>query len=138
MHPYASQAKSGNRSKVKMMTGKSVSGNIYDGESTRAAGQRTPSRLDNYARGGKVGKVTVNVITRGPPVPPPSGALPPLPPAPQPPPGLGGGAPPIPPGVGPGGPPPGMKTGGRLGMTAGAESGEGRLQKRKKYGLKPK
>lgn len=74
-----------------------------------------------YARGGKAGKTNINIVIApqeklaGPAMPPP---MPPPMPMPKPP-----MAPP--PGMGP----PGMKRGGKI--TAGAESGVGRLQKAK-------
>jgi len=86
--------------------------------------------VTGYARGGKVKKpaIEINIIS-----PPSQGGtssstLPVLPPAPGPsapmlPPGGG----PIPPG--PPMPPPGMKRGGRVKMTGGAEGGLGRIQK---------
>ena len=100
----------------------------------------------------KKGKGAVNVaIVVNPESPAPTaGAAPrmPLPPAPRAmpaggppmsPPGVGG--PPAPMMAGPGGPPPGMpprpmgmKKGGRTKMTAGACTGEGRLQKGEMYG----
>lgn len=87
------------------------SGAEMDGESSKP-------RLDKPSRG--AGKTTVNIIVgKGQEMPPP--AMP-----------MAGPPPPMPPGP-PAGPPPGMPplpmraAGGR--MTAGAESGEGRLEK---------
>lgn len=114
-------------------------------------GGKSKTRLDKFARGGKTkGKhhTQVNVIVaphRGPP----SAAGAPAGAGPVPPPSLPGGPPKPPMGMPPGGPmpppggPPGMgpmkrggrayKRGGGIGMTAGADSGEGRLQKAHKY-----
>lgn len=108
-------------------------------------------RLDKYARGGKTKHkgthINIAVVaphskspdsggapspTAMPPGLPPGGGGPLMrrPPV-VPPPGMGG-----PPGMPPGMPP--MKRGGKVGMTAGAESGVGRLQKVKNYGKKAK
>lgn len=89
---------------------------------------------EKYARGGKVKKpsVEINILQGG--GPPSSTSTPAaLPAAPGPAPMLpmpGGG--PMPPPMPPPGPPgPGMKRGGRVKMTGGAEGGLGRLQKAK-------
>ena len=116
---------------------------------TKMHGHKGHHRLDKFARGGKTKHHTqVNIAVVAPHkggspspgagAPPGAGALPPGP--------LPGGPPPG--GLPPGGPPPGagmppMKRGGRaykhgggIGMTAGADSGEGRLQKAHKYSKK--
>lgn len=120
----------GKHTKLKLRHGGAV-----DGEAPR-------HRADRRAKGGKVdgkghGKIAINVVI--PQAPPAAGGMPPVPPRPAVPPvGLGAapGAPmpprPMPPPGPPGGAapmlrPPGMKRGGR--MTAGAASGEGRIEK---------
>ena len=122
-------------------------------------GKKAGGRLDKYARGGAAKKkhgnhVNIAIINgKGHPDAPPAMAAPPggLPmPPPKPP---MGGPPGLPPGLPPGGPgmaPPGMKPpgmmkrggrtfkrGGKVHMTAGSLTGEGRKQKKKAYGLKP-
>ena len=89
-------------------------------------------RPAKYARGGKVKKPSVEINIISPSAGgPSSSALPPVPrpPAPMLPPGGGpspmGGLPPVPPSPGV----PGMKSGGRVKMTGGAEGGLGRIQK---------
>jgi len=100
-------------------------------------GKKAEERMDRRAHGGRTkGKpgVSVNVIVppnhaAGPGLgaPPMAVGAPPTMPPPRPP-------MPMPPGQGPGMPPPGMKPpgmkrGGGIKMTAGASTGEGRLEK---------
>ncbi len=161
-NPFASQVKGTSSAKFKAITGKKSSGQSHpDGAQDSKAKAFKSSKPDEYnvggtvsvpsfARGGrskgkKSGKTNINIIIAGKGGPE-EGGLPPKPPmAPMaPPPGVGppgAGAPP--PGMPPGMPP--MKRGGaayakggKVPMTAGGESGKGRLQKIKAYGLSPK
>ena len=124
----------------------------------KVEGKASGGRLDKFARGGGTkgkgkhkGGNHVNVVIAAPHGSPPGMGAAPADPAGGLPPPPGGGLPPGPPmGMPPGGPPgmppgqPPMKRGGRayaaggkVKMTAGAQTGEGRLEKKKAYGLKP-
>lgn len=103
----------------------------------KVEGKASGGRLDKFARGGRTRGTNIKIAIVAPGAE--AGARPPMmsfnPVSP------GGGPPPMPmppPGAGPGGPPPMMKRGGKVGMKAGAETGEGRLQKAKAYGIKAK
>lgn len=122
---------------------KAISLHAAEHKELKAEGKKSGGRLDKYARGGKTkgkgGKkgnnTKINIM-----VAPKVGneAPPPVPPT-----DLGAAPPPMPPkmplgppaggpmGAPMGGPP--MKRGGKVGMKAGADSGEGRLQKAKAY-----
>lgn len=106
----------------------------------KVEGRASGGRLDKFARGGRAKhkgnntKINIVVAPKGPH--PADGAAPPVPMGPPP---MGGGplaGPPMggpPPGLGGPKPPGMMNRGGRLKMTAGADTGVGRLQKAKGY-----
>lgn len=152
-HPYANQVKKGSAAKFKAMTGKKSSGQSHPdeaqdkalikkmlkqhdaGEYAVGGAVSTPS----FARGGRTkkgkGNTNINIIIAGkdkeeaPPMPMPR---PPMAPPPGlEPPGGPAGAPPM-----PGSPMPAMKRGGKVPMKAGAETGQGRLEKKRAYGAK--
>lgn len=124
----------------------------HEAGETKAEGKKSGGRLDKYARGGKTkGKhgnhVNIAIVNPGKDqagaMPPPGGMpmpppKPPMMPPPMPPGGPMGGPPGMPPGM----KPPGMMKrggrtyarGGKVHMTAGADSGVGRKQKIVAYG----
>ncbi len=110
---------------------KAVALHAAEHKELKAEGKKDGGRLDKYARGGKAKgkkgghtKINIMVAPKSGEAPPP--ALPPSPIGAAPPPPMPPKMPmPMPPGP-MGGP---MKRGGKVKMTAGAESGEGRLQK---------
>src|SRR5512143_1251932 len=126
----------------------------HEASELHAEGKKSGGRLHKYARGGRTKAkegTRINIVNVAPSdkSPPTDGAAPggPMPMPPPPPPGPPMAGPGMPPGLPPGGPmggPPGLKPpglmkrggrikkyarGGKLGMTAGAETGKGRLQK---------
>lgn len=128
---------------------KKATGGAVDSD-TPVVGKASGGRLDKHARGGKVkgkGKhgnhVNIAIVAPHGAPSPEAGAAPGG--MPMPPPRLPMGGPGMPPGLPPGGPPgmpPGMKPpgmmkrGGKVPMTAGGDSGPGRLQKIKAYGAR--
>jgi hypothetical protein len=163
MNPFKDQSKVTNAAKFKAITGKSAPGTAssdssptnatkkamlgaYGKSDMKACGGAASGRMDRpgFKKGGRTKAIKI-IINNNKSGAPPAG----MPPEVLPPPPVAAGGPPMPPPGGPpmGGPPPGMppmgkppgmKSGGRLGMTAGTGSGEGRLQRDDKYGLKPK
>lgn len=153
-HPFMSTAKKSSASKFKSMTGKKSSGQNHPDEAQDKALFKKMIRqhdrdegeyrvggavsAPNFARGGRTKGskkgTTINIAVIGDkggdkgPMPPPPIPMPPPQPPMAPPPGMGGpGGPP--PGGLPTGGLPGMQRGGKVKMTAGAETGKGRLQK---------
>jgi len=118
-HPYKTDAKArvsrivgrarGGRTHSDAAEDRKLIKKVMKDEDVRAEGGKSKARLDKYARGGKVkGKTNVNIMVGKPDVAP----MPPAPPV-------------VPPDAGP---MPPRKRGGRVNK-AGADSGEGRLQK---------
>lgn len=136
-HPFSAQARSGSRAKFKAMVGKSGKGQAHPdepqdrklikqvmaergyAEGGSVSGSKSAPRADRYARGGKVGKVNINIVVPQKEATPPPGPILP-PPGAIPPPGLAGppGGLPLPP-PGPPGPPMMRKAGGRVNKQGG-------------------
>ena len=151
-NPFASKVKSSSAAKFKALTGKKSSGqsNPNGAQDSKAKSFKKGSDNEyavggtvsppNFARGGRTkkgkGNTNINIIIAGKDkeeAGPPMLPLMPRPPM-APPPGMGppGGPPGAPPM--PGSPMPAMKRGGKVPMKAGAETGQGRLEKKRAYG----
>lgn len=146
--PLKLTQESDNKNWMKGLSEKEISSVLGTTTRSPSTGMREHKRggsVDKFARGGrtkKKGNTNINIIIAGkdkeeaPPMPPPM-----LKPPMAPPPGAGPGGPPggpMPPGMPPmkrGGAIPYQK-GGKVPMKAGAETGQGRLDKIKAYGGK--
>src|SRR5512144_346652 len=146
--------KSGGQPHSDVAADKKLFGDLMAKHEAKEAGiahGKSKARLDKYARGGRTKAkegTRINIVNVAPSDRSPDGGAAPGGPMPMPPPPPGPpmGGPGMPPGLPPGAPmggPPGLKPpglmkrggrikkyarGGKLGMTAGAETGKGRLQ----------